>query len=396
MIEKAQQTIQWKTAVADIDALQWNRLAREMDTPLLEWEWLHALEASGSICPDTGWYPRHLTLWQGADLVAAAPLYLKTHSEGEFVFDHWWARLAEKVGLAYYPKLIGMSPATPASGYCFLVAEGANRREVARTLTAAIDRFCLENGVHSSHFHFVDQGWVDHLRQCGYTLWNHQAYRWDNAGLDDFEDYLQAFKSNQRRNIRRERARMQSLGIEIRPLRGDAISADLADSMYDCYLNTNAQYGLWAARFLNKNFFQRIFSDFRHRLLVFEAHETARGSMPLALSMLLVKNRQLIGRYWGSRKPVQDLHFNLCFYEPIAWAIANGISWFDPGVGSPHKLQRGIRAVASPSLHRFYNDQMRTLFHHFIPEVNALIQREIDALNRRLPLARTEGRQKII
>ena len=393
MTHKQIWTIQWHAAIAEIDRRQWDGLARRQATAVLEWDWLHALEASGSICPDTGWFPRHLTVWRKNTLAAAAaaPLYLKTHSDGEFVFDHGWARLAEQAGMAYYPKLIGMSPATPARGYGFLAAPDEDREAVADTITEAVDRFCLENGVHSSHFHFVDAAWIDSLSRRGYTIWEHPGFQWDNPGLENFDGYLRMFRSGQRRNIRRERGRMHSLGIDIRPLRGERITPDLADCMFRCYLNTNAQYGPWAARFLNKAFFELAFERFRHRLLLFGAFENNHTGDPVALSMLLAKDRHLIGRYWGSRKPIPDLHFNLCFYAPIEWAIEHGIRSFDPGVGSPHKIQRGIRAVAGISLHRFHNPQMQGLFDHFIPEFNTMARSEIAVLNRRLPFSRGAG-----
>lgn len=380
-------TIRWLDAVDEVDRRQWDRLALALPTPLLEWRWLHHLEASGSISPATGWQPCHLTLWDRRELVAAAPLYIKSHSDGEFIFDHGWARLASEYGIDYYPKMVGMSPATPAVGYRFLMAQGIDSKRLVDEMFSAIDRRCRERRLSCCHLNFVDPDGFDRRPQDGFSTWRHQSYIWRNRNFDSFDDYLEVFKSSQRRNIRRERRRMADNGIRIEALAGDDIPPDLAGTMYRYYLMTNARYGPWAARYLNGDFFRRIFQDLRHRLLIVAAYRDSTA-LPLALSMLLVKDRHLIGRYWGCAAPVKDLHFNMCFYAPIQWAIDNGIRTFDPGAGSPHKIQRGFEAVSNTSLHRFYDLRLKALFEHLIGEVNQMAQSQIEALNGQLPFAR--------
>ena len=376
----------WLSTIDQVDQKQWDRLALPVDTPLMEWQWLRNLEASGSISPQYGWHPRHLTLWDGQDLVAAAPLYIKTNSEGEFIFDHWWAKLAADYGIDYYPKLVGMCPATPSVGYRFLTTPGLDQAALMSSMLASIDQYCEEAHLSCCHLNFVDQPWFSTWGDHGFTGWQHQSYLWRNQNYHCFDDYLQRFKSSQRRNIRRERSRMQTSGIHIETIHGDAIRTDMAGLMYRFYLNTNAQYGPWAARYLNGDFFDRIFRDYRHRLLIVSARKSP-STDPIALSMLLVKGQHLIGRYWGCEAPIKDLHFNMCFYAPIQWAIENGIQTFDPGAGSPHKIYRGFEAVANTSLHRFYNQRLKFLFRTLIDDVNRLEQSNIDALNSRLPFA---------
>jgi predicted N-acyltransferase len=382
--------VQWLGAMNEVDREAWDRLALPLASPLMEWRWLHLLEASGSISPALGWQPRHLTLWDGRRLVAAAPLYIKTHSEGEFVFDHWWAQVAESQGIDYYPKLVGMSPATPSVGYRFLVADDVDAAEAVGRLFAAIDAYCREARLSGCHLNFVDRSWFARWPQDGFIGWRHQSYLWRNRDFHAFDDYLKRFNASQRRNIRRECRSMSAQGIEIRPLYGDAISPAMAETMYRFYLNTNARYGPWAARFLNRDFFDRVFRDYRRRLLLMAAYRDG-ASEPVALSMLLVKDRHLIGRYWGGVGDYKDLHFNMCFYAPIRWAIAHGIRTFDPGAGSPHKIYRGFRAVANTSLHRFYHPRMAMIFRALIDEVNAAEQANIEALNRHLPFAKTNA-----
>lgn len=387
MTATAPWTIRWLQAIDDVDRNRWDRLALPQPTPLLEWQWLHHLEASGSISPRYGWRPQHLTVWDRRELIGAAPLYVKSHSDGEFIFDHWWAQLAAQCGTAYYPKLVGMSPATPSVGYRFLLAEDVDQPALLRRMLLALDELCQQERLSSCHLNFVDLPWFTGMGAQGFMGWRHQSYLWRNLDFTSFEDYLQLFNSTQRRNIRRECRRMETSGIEIRTLAGDDIPTDLAGLMYRFYLNTNASYGPWAARFLNGGFFEGIFRDFRHRLLIFAAYQ-GQAKAPLALSMLLVKGRHLIGRYWGSAEQIKDLHFNMCFYAPIRWAIENSIQTFDPGIGSPHKIYRGFTAIPNTSLHRFYGSRLKLLFAQLIDEVNDLEQANIEALNRQLPFAK--------
>jgi predicted N-acyltransferase len=380
-------TARWVKAIEAVDRRQWDRLAQPLDTSLLEWQWLHDLEASGSIAPRNGWQPCHLTLWEGSSLVAAAPLYIKSHSEGEFVFDHWWARLAREYGIAYYPKLVGMSPVTPAVGYRVLTADGLDAAAAMKAMVPVIDQLCADLRMTSCHFNFIDVPWFRRHTANSFTAWRHQSFLWRNPGYASFEDYLGRFRSGQRRNIRRERASMEKLGIRIQALTGDAIFPDLAPVMYQYYLRTNAQYGPWAARYLNADFFERIFRTYRHRLLLIAAYGPSDRRHPMALALLLIKNRHLVGRYWGSSEHVRDLHFNMCFYAPIQWAIENGIRTFDPGAGSAHKIYRGFEAVPNTSLHRFYDPRLKLLFKNLIGEVNRMETENIAALNRKLPYA---------
>lgn len=378
--------IQWHKSMADVDRNEWGRLAEPLETPLLEWQWLHQLEISGSIHSSTGWYPRHLTVWRDGRMVGAAPLYIKTHSDGEFVYDHWWARWAREAGITYYPKLIGMSPVTPAVGYRFLLDPAARTREIQDAMFTAIDDYCLQTGISGCHLLFVDPHWMKTFDNVRFMHWRHQSFLWRNEAFNSFEDYLRPFKSSHRRNIRRERRQMRAMQIDIRAMYADQIDPGLAGLMYEYYLNTNAQYGPWAARFLNEPFFKGLFDNCRRRLLLMAAYHPS-SRQPVALSLLLHKDSQLIGRYWGCGRHIKDLHFNMCFYAPIEWAIHNGVKVFDPGAGSPHKIYRGFKAVANTSLHRFYEPRLRLMFGRFIGGINQIEQDNIEALNEKLPYA---------
>jgi len=380
-------TVRWFNTIDEIDRLQWDNLALPLSTPLLEWQWLHDLEASGSISPRYGWQPHHLTIWNHGELLGAAPLYLKNHSGGEFVFDHWLAQLASEYGINYYPKLVGMSPATPSVGYRFLMADHVNQHILQQDMLSAIDQYCRQQRLSGCHFHFIDTAWFQQFPAHGFLGWNHQSYLWQNHHYEQFDDYLQIFKSSQRRNIVREQRSMETQGIVFRTLNGDDIRPELSSLMYRYYLKTNERFGPWAARFLNGDFFTHLFQNYRHRLLIIAAFADS-ASLPVGLSMLLVKNGHMIGRYWGAETQIKDLHFNMCFYVPIEWAIANNIKTFDPGAGSPHKIARGFRAVTNTSLHRIYDPRLKILFEQIVGQANQMEDDNIAALNQQLPFAR--------
>jgi uncharacterized protein len=379
------------SSISEVDRGAWDALAGPMETPLLEWEWLRQMEVSGSISPETGWVPLHLTLWRDGLLVAAAPLYVKGHSSGEFVWDHMWADVAQQLGVRYYPKIIGMSPATPAVGYRFLVAPGEDEAAVTALMLEQIEQLARKNKISGCGFNFVDPTWKDLGEGLGYTAWQHQSYEWVNEGFTTFDDYLARFDKNQRRNIKRERASVSDAGVTLKALTGDEITASHLSLMYRYYLNTNNQFGPWAARFLTKKFFAGL-EGYRQRLLLLAAFEQGTRD-PIAMSFLLTKGPVLIGRYWGADKFVSNLHFDACYYAPIQWAIEHGVRRFDPGAGSPHKVRRGFQAVANYSLHRFYDEDMRRVMEKHIRQINRMEQQEIDGLNQALPFAeRPAGR----
>ncbi|NJL82726.1 MAG: hypothetical protein HC890_06800 [Chloroflexaceae bacterium] len=198
---KPQYTVAWLENMAEIPQTAWDDLAQPLKTPFLEWEWLNNLETSGSVRAQTGWQPCHLSLWRDRDLIGAAPLYLKGHSYGEFVFDHQWADVAHRLGLSYYPKLLGMTPFTPAEGYRFLIAPTEDEALLTQLMVAAIDQFCTRNRLSGCNFLFVDPDWKPIIERHGFRSWQHHSYIWTNQGFNHFDDYLQVFNANQRRNI---------------------------------------------------------------------------------------------------------------------------------------------------------------------------------------------------
>ena len=373
--------------MADIDRHAWNALALPLHTPFLEWDWLRSLEGSGSMTPETGWLPCHLTVRENGRLVGAAPLYVKTHSEGEFVFDQAWAEVAGKMGIRYYPKLVGMSPATPVPGYRFLIAPDMDETALTAVMIEAIDRFCSTNRLSGCSFLFADPEWQSLVTRLGFTRWIHQGFVWRNPGYRNFEEYLDRFNTNQRRNIRRERRTVDNLGLVMRTYADRDVPETLVRRMYRFYSLTNDKFGIWGCRYLTDTFFSMLARQYRHRVVLIAAYRPGNNEEPLGMSLLIRKNDALFGRYWGCLESIGHLHFNVCYYAPIQWAIGNGIARFDPGLGGPHKLRRGFEAVANASLHRFFDPVMRRFMDNHIGEINRLETEHIDELNRRIPFA---------
>lgn len=378
--------------MADIDRSAWDALALSLETPLLEWEWLRLLEESGSVRIEAGWLPVHLTVWAGERLVGAAPLYLKGHSNGEFVFDHAWANLAERLGIHYYPKLVGMSPFSPVVGYRFLIDPREDIMQVTRLMIESIDRFCSTNHVAGCSFLFVDPDWRSLMEDLGFISWRHQSYAWRNRNFKSFDDYLALFNANQRHNIRRERKSVDAAGIHIKPLTGAEIPRKLFALMHAFYARTNDRYGPWGCKYLTKSFFEGLADRYRHRLLLMAAFDGVENEIPVGMSFLLKKKDRLYGRYWGCAAQINHLHFDACYYSPIEWAIRHAVTVFDPGAGSTHKVRRGFEAVANHSLHRFYDPRMVQIMQAHIHEINRQEQEYIDELNAALPFSKAPKR----
>ena len=388
---KPRYNLAWINKIADVPQSEWDALALPLSTPFLEYSWLNNLETSGSTTAAAGWLPNHLTVWRERSLIAAAPLYVKGHSYGEFVFDQQWADLAQRIGVKYYPKLLGMSPFTPTEGYRFLIAPGEDEDEITELMVSAIDSFCTRNRISSCHFLYVDPQWRPMLERHGFTSWLHHSFVWQNLGFQTFDDYLAVFNANQRRNIKRERKAVEKADLRLQTLTGDEIPKSLFPLMYNFYADTCDKFGWWGSKYLTKRFFEQLHAHYRHRVLFVAAYSEQDNRQPVGMSFCLTKGDQLYGRYWGSFQDIECLHFDACYYTPIEWAIAQGIQTFDPGAGGRHKKRRGFPATPNHSLHRFYNPRLTQILRPYIREVNELEQQEIEAINAELPFSQRDS-----
>jgi len=382
---KPQYSVAWISKLADISQASWDALAMPLKTPFLEWDWLNNLETSGSATGKNGWLPHHLTVWRDKQLIACAPLYVKSHSYGEFVFDNQWADLAQRLGIEYYPKLMGMTPFTPTEGYRFLIADGEDEDELTGIMVSAIDHFCDRHNISGCNFLYVEPAWRERMEQHGFSAWLHHSYIWQNQSYQSFDNYLGAFNANQRRNIKRERKAVETAGLLVKTLTGDEIPQAMFAQMYAFYENTCDKFGWWGSKYLTKRFFEQLHDNYRDRVLFVAAYDREDDRQPMGMSFCLYKGDRLYGRYWGSLQEIDCLHFDACYYTPIEWAIDRGIQTFDPGAGGRHKKRRGFPATPNYSLHRFYNNRLAQILKSYIGQINEREQAEIDAVNEDLP-----------
>jgi predicted N-acyltransferase len=386
--------VRWHQAMTEIpsdahDALLRDSTPKDRDPlPFYSWNWLHALEASGSIVPSQGWQPCHLGLWRGETLVAMAPLYLKGHSYGEFVFDQSFARLAGQLGLRYYPKLVGMSPLSPVEGWRFLIRADEDQGALTDELFRQIEAFCTRQRLLSCNLLYVDPAFAESARARGWSLWLNEQSEWNNPGFADFDAYLATFNANQRRNIRRERQAVAAAGLSVTPLSGDAIPATLLTRMHDFYAQHCSRWGIWGSKYLHADFFRVAAEHLRANLVLFSAH---RGDplSPEAMAFCVHNGQQLWGRYWGSDVEISHLHFEVCYYAPLEWAIARGLTSFDPGAGGSHKKRRGFLAKPRLSAHRWFDPRFASILNDWLPGANAQMREEIRAINADLPFTAT-------
>tara|TARA_B100001063_G_scaffold158068_1_gene147438 strand:- start:1674 stop:2855 length:1182 start_codon:yes stop_codon:yes gene_type:complete len=379
-------TARWHRSIQEIPQLQWEELLAEHANPFYRWSWLEALENSGSVAPDQGWQPLHLSLWRGEDnLIAVAPLYLKGHSYGEFIFDQSFARLAGDLGLRYYPKLIGMSPVSPVEGYRFHIHPDEDAQDITVMMLQLIDEFAARNNILSCNFLYVDPLWQPLAEAAGCVGWvNHQSL-WSAEDQKDFSDYLAGFNANQRRNIKRERKAVSQAGLVVTPLTGSELTPELLVRMHSFYEQHCARWGPWGSKYLQGSFFKRLVDPaLAQHVVLFSAH---RGDpfAPVAMSLCVQDDCHLWGRYWGSEEDIDCLHFEVCYYAPIEWALRQGLHSFDPGAGGSHKRRRGFVAQARTSLHRWYEPRMDGLIRSWLPRANGLMEEEIEAINAELP-----------
>jgi predicted N-acyltransferase len=387
---KPRYSFAWINRIAEIPKAAWDTLAMPLKTPFFEWEWLNNMESSGSATARSGWLPNHLTLWRDRDLIAVAPLYIKGHSYGEFVFDHQWADVAARLGIEYYPKLLGMSPFTPAEGYRFLFAPQEDEAMLTALMVNAIDQFCQQNNISGCHFLYVDPEWQPTIEQCGFLKWLHHSFVWQNQNFQTFDDYLGAFNANQRRNIKRERKAVAEAGFYLNVLTGEEIPKALLPLMYRFYSSTCDKFGWWGSKYLTPKFFEQLYPNYLDRVVLVAAYAEAKPQQPIGMSFCLTKGENLYGRYWGSYDEIDCLHFNACYYQPIEWAIEHGIQTFDPGAGGRHKKRRGFPATPNYSVHRFYEPRLLQIFRNYVGQMNEMEQQEIDAINQEIPFKQKE------
>jgi uncharacterized protein len=349
-------------SIRDVPREAWDALVDAEAAPFLEWSWLEALESSGSVRPGTGWRPRHLTLWRGNHLVAAAPAYLKEDSHGEFVFDWSWATAAERVGLRYYPKLILAAPLTPATGRRVMVARQEDRGARTRELMRAAVEYARSEGLSSLHVLFPTPEEARLLEEEGFGIRHGVQYHFQNEGYGSFEDVLARFTSKRRNQIRRERRATAQHRVELRTLRGEALADVDPAEVYRLYASTVDKFA-WGRRYLTEDFFIRVLRGFRHRV---ELVQALRAGRVIAGAFNVSGAEALYGRYWGCFEEVPFLHFDVCVYQGMQETVDRGLKRFEPGAGGEHKLVRGFLPALTYSAHWIFHGPLDRAVREFL------------------------------
>jgi predicted N-acyltransferase len=376
--------VEVKDSLTDVDPATWDALVGDA-SPFLEWAWLASLEASGCVGRETGWLPQHLTLWDGATLVGACPLYVKGHSDGEFVFDHGWAAAAARGGIRYYPKLLVAVPFTPATGQRFLARREVDGASVAHVLGRALRDICAESGLSSAHVNFCLPAEAAALQTLGFVRRTGYQFQWRNpGGWRCFDDYLAAFRSKRRIQIKRERRELAAQGIEITASTGEAIDDGLFEPMYRLYTSTVDKY-YWGRQYLNRELFELLRSRWKARLCFLVARR--RGEI-VAATFNVRKGDVLYGRYWGTFEELRYLHFNVCYYATIDYCLREGIERFEPGAGGEFKYLRGFDAQVTESMHYIADERLARAVDRYLEDERAAVAGEVTWLGERRPLKR--------
>ncbi len=351
----------------------WNRLIGDA-FPFAEYDYLLALEEGHCVGIEPGWEPRYLTLWEGKQLQAACYLYRKTNSNGEYIFDWDWANAYQRYSQRYFPKLTSAVPFTPATGPKLLVsADASNPREFQQQLLASALELVQQEGCSSLHFLFIPAEECEIYEAAGLLLRHSFQFHWQNQGYDSFEDFLSRLRSKRRKEILRERRQVQEQGLEVILLRGEEVEPKLCRVMYDFYLTTIDRK--WAMPYLSYEFFQYIFTHFRDQLVLALARKQGRW---VAGTINYHKGPHLFGRYWGCRQDFRSLHFELCYYRLIEYAIEQGVQRFEAGAQGAHKIQRGFLPNLTYSAHWIAHPAFHRAIGEFIEEEKRSIQSNIE------------------
>jgi hypothetical protein len=377
-------TVQAETIerIADIPAGEWDALDPS-GNPFLRHAFLEALESSGCVGADSGWIPRHLVLrGAGGRLLGAVPRYLKDHSWGEFVFDWNWAQASAGAGLAYYPKLVSAIPFTPVTGPRLLIGQdgGADHRPA---LALALLDSARRDGAPGAQVNFTTPDEQAVLEQAGFLGRRDCRFLWRNPGYRDFEDFLDGFRSDKRKKLRRERRRVAEAGVTFETLRGGDVEPGLWRTVFGFSEQTFQRHG--NAHYLSAEFLGLVASRMPDAIMV----KLARlAGEPVAAAIFFHDGRCLYGRYWGAAQHVDCLHFEACYYQGIDWCIERKLDAFDPGTQGEHKLARGFEPTLTRSAHWFAHPGFSAAVGRYLERERAAVEEYISAAAAHLPFQR--------
>jgi uncharacterized protein len=352
--------------------------------PFTTYRFLKALEDSRSVGTGTGWQPHYLSARKAGEVIAVTPMYGKSHSQGEYIFDHSWAQAWERAGGRYYPKLQIAVPFTPATGRRFLTRPGHEAEGMAALSQGAI-QVAAENRVSSVHVTFCTEAETLAGVELGLLPRASQQFHWVDAGYGNFDGFLESLSSRKRKNIRKERAEAQDFGGEIVALTGDRIKPEHWDYFWAFYQDTGSRK--WGSPYLTRAFFDRAQAVLRDDILLLLA---MRNGRPIAGALNFIGRETLFGRYWGCTEHHPFLHFELCYYQAIDWALAQGLTRVEAGAQGEHKLARGYLPVVTHSLHWIGDAGFRDAVARFLEQEREAVDQEVEVLTRYGPFKRVQ------
>ena len=352
--------------------------------PFTTYRFLKALEDSGSVGARTGWQPQYLVARAGGEIIAVAPMYVKHHSQGEYIFDHNWAHALERAGGHYYPKLQIAVPFTPATGRRFLTREGFERVGL-QALAQGAAQLADQNGLSSVHATFCSEDEVPHAVEAGLMHRTSQQFHWLNQEYVDFDGFLDSLSSRKRKNIRKERVQAQGFGGQIHRFSGDTLEPEHWDAFWEFYQDTGARK--WGTPYLTRAFFDSVQQDLRDDVVLVLAERDGRY---VAGALNFVGRETLYGRYWGCNEHHPCLHFELCYYQAIDIAIERGLTRVEAGAQGDHKLARGYLPTVCHSLHWVRDPGFASAIEDYLKAERAAIADDIEILTSYGPFKKVD------
>lgn len=372
-------------SMAAIDREGWDACAGP-DNPFVSHAFLEALEESGSATAKTGWAPYHLVIEDNdGRLIGGAPMYVKSHSQGEYIFDHAWAHAYEQAGGAYYPKLLIAVPFTPATGPRLLVRPGEDSIQVGSNLLAGALEAARQTKVSSLNINFPTEGEWHRLGEAGFLRRTGEQFHWLNAGYETFDDFLAALSSRKRKAIRRERRGATATGLEIETITGGAIREDHWDAFFGFYMDTGRRK--WGRPYLTRKFFSIIGETMPGNVVLILAK---REGTYIAGALNFTGSDTLFGRYWGCAEDHPFLHFEVCYYRAIDYAIKHGLARVEAGAQGPHKLSRGYLPTHTYSAHWIRDKGFRDAVTDYLKRERFAVDHDIDMLDAFSPFKKSE------
>jgi uncharacterized protein len=378
-------TLRVHSAINEVPAEQWDACAGDVN-PTVSHVFLNALEESGSASARAGWAPQHLTFADaGGRLIGAVPMYLKSHSYGEYVFDWGWADAYERSGGRYYPKLLCAVPFTPVPGPRLLVRPDAPA-ETRGHLVLGMVELARQRKLSSLHVNFPEGADFEAFGEAGFLQRIGQQFHWSNDGYASFEDYLSALNSRKRKAVKKERREALAGGIDIDLLTGSDLTEKVWDAFYKLYLGTTDRK--WGSSYLNRKFFSLLGERMADNVVLFMAR---RGGNYIAGAFNILGRETIYGRNWGAHREYRFLHFECCYYQAIEFAIGRGLKRVEAGAQGPHKLQRGYLPVPTYSAHWIPDPGFRRAVAAFLDRERDMVEQKIEHLAEYSPFRHTEG-----